>query len=317
MELWKTTSQIRTKARAWQMAALSFWICLAAGSLNLRADGPAPPGGGPDWLDAWSFWDTDAWHSDLDHAPRSFTNLSWSFLGNGGALTLDSTNQAWLNYNCNEANGTTNLSLGVGSVTLWFAGSWASTNQGGTGPGEWGRLIEVGSHTTNASYGFWSLYLDPSGTHIYLSSQTNDGWGDTYLTAPISFQTNDWHFLALTYTATNAALYIDGALATNGPPVAYLPNASVRSNGWWIGSASNGLSQAHGMFDDIATYNFPLSSSRIANTYYVGSLWYYGNPLNDANLSSGPSEPSVEWGFRAVTGSGRLTPIGTNIAGCT
>ena len=40
---------------------------------------------------------------------------------------------------------------------FWFAPYWAGTNEGGTGPGQWSRLIEVGSYTPDASYGWWSL----------------------------------------------------------------------------------------------------------------------------------------------------------------
>src|SRR5271163_1883184 len=52
-----------------------------------------------------------------------------------GSLIVDSTNAAWLQYNVCESDGTTNLTVNTGSVTLWFAPSWSSTNAGGSGPG--------------------------------------------------------------------------------------------------------------------------------------------------------------------------------------
>src|SRR5207249_2132677 len=109
-----------------------------------------------------------------------------------------------------------------------------------------------------------------------------------------SWTTNYWHFIALTYSSSNSLLYVDGELLTNGPPVTYLPGPSVTTNGFWIGSTSNGLAQAHGMFDDIVTYSYPLSAETVSRTYQVYAFSFYGNPLNSANLSSGPSEPSVE-----------------------
>jgi hypothetical protein len=68
------------------------------------------------------------------------------------------------------------------------------------------------------------------------------------------------------------------------------------------------------MFDDLATYNFPIGSDDIISTYVANWLWYYGNPLNGANISSGPSEPSVESVYRAVTGSGYLTALSNSVS---
>ena len=114
-------------------------------------------------LNSWSFTDTTNWLSDNGYPPVSFTNLSFS-TRDGPALVVDSPDPAWLQFNVVENDGTTNLMLDQGSLTLWFAPFWAGTNQGGDGPGEWSRLIEVGAYTTNASYGWWSLYTDPDGS---------------------------------------------------------------------------------------------------------------------------------------------------------
>src|SRR5436190_7830766 len=92
-------------------------LFIASTPLVLRADSPPPPGYWiPDWLDFWSFYDTNGWHSDLNYAPISFTNLNSSFLGNWQALGIDSPDPAWINYKINEDNGTTNLTLDFGSV---------------------------------------------------------------------------------------------------------------------------------------------------------------------------------------------------------
>jgi len=94
----------------------------------------APPGGntnGPTYipLDSWSFFKyTTNWISDYGYAPVSYTNLDFSYLGDGSSLVVDSTNQAWLQYNVVETNGMTNLTVDIGTVTFWFAPSWSSTN---------------------------------------------------------------------------------------------------------------------------------------------------------------------------------------------
>ena len=93
-------------------------------------------------LDSWSFNDHTNWTSDLGYAPVSFTNLNFAHLGNGASLVVDTNVPAWLQYNVYESDGTTNLTVDSGTVTFWFApSSWSSTNAGGTGPGEYGRLV--------------------------------------------------------------------------------------------------------------------------------------------------------------------------------
>jgi len=278
----------------------------------------------PDWptnISSWGFDDTNTWMSDLGYLPLSFTNISASGLGNGGSLLVDTNVPAWLQYNVFEKDGWTNLTVDQGAITLWFApSSWASTN-GGTGPGAWGRLIEVGEYTTNASYGWWSLFLDPGATNIYFAAQTNSGDGamSTYLSAPIAWNTNEWHFIALTYSATNSDLYLDGLLMTNGLPATIHPGLDVLTNGFYVGSDVTGTLQAHGLFDDIYTYNYPLDAGTVSNLYHWELPFYELIPWNTvpkANIQSGPSLPSTVPTFNAVTGSGILIALSTNTTGC-
>ena len=109
-----------------------------------------PPGGkfGPTNtpLMSWSFRDNTNWTDSGGYAPVSFTNLAYSYLGNGSSLVVDTNIPAWLQYNVFENDGTTNLTVDSGTVMFWFAANWNSTNDdaGGLGPQEYGRLFEVG-----------------------------------------------------------------------------------------------------------------------------------------------------------------------------
>ena len=58
-------------------AALGLFLTLP--TTPLHASGPAPG----NQLDSWSFYDTNAWTSDLGYAPVSWTNLAVSNLGDG------------------------------------------------------------------------------------------------------------------------------------------------------------------------------------------------------------------------------------------
>jgi hypothetical protein len=283
-----------------------------------------PPGGGgtnsgPTYipLDTWSFYDNTNWTSDSGFPPVSFTNLAYSDLGDGASLVVASTNQAWLQFNVVEAKGVTNLSVSAGTVMFWFApANWAGTNQGGTGPGEYGRLLEVGSYTPDSSYGLWSIYVDPAGANLYFSTQTNDLSSNltTYVTAPIAWTTNFFHFVVLTYSPTNTALYLDGGLVTNGPPLTIYPGPNVLANGFYIGSDSNGIYQAQGMFNSLATYNVPLDPGTIQQIFTEEYGWYIMSPWNTAmfKFTSGDSSPSTGPTPNVVTGQGNL--ILTNLS---
>jgi hypothetical protein len=295
----------------------------------LHAVGLLPGGGGtksgPTYtpLDSWSFNDTNNWTSDLGYAPVSFTNITASWFGDGTSLVLDSTNPAWLQYNVVENDGTTNLTVDQGSVAFWFAPAWAGTNEGGTGPGQWGRLIEVGAYTPDASFGWWSLYMDDVGANLYFTVQPGDGSTTTYLTATIAWTSNYWHFVTLTYSATNTALYLDGVLATNGMGITAWPRTNVLAGGFYIGSDSNGVIQAQGAFDDLYTYNVPLDTNTVRRMFNSLFPDYGLNPMNYLNpmymmagIGSAPSNPSSSTNYyQAISGQGSLQLVGST-SGC-
>lgn len=268
-------------------------------------------------LDSWSFQDNTNWTSDNGYAPVSFTNLNYSYLGNGSSLVVDTNLPAWLQYNVFENDGTTNLTVDSGTVMFWFApSSWSSTNAGGTGLGEYGRLFEVGSYTSDSSYGWWSIFVDDGGNNIYFAAQTNDLSSSitTYLSAPISWTTNYFHFVAVTYSPTNTALYLDGEFVTNGAPMTIYPGADVLANGFYIGGDSNGVLQAHGLFNTVETFNYPLSAADIQKNFNYGYTWYEISPWNTAmmNIVSAPSNPSSsQTYYDAITGQGGLQNVGS------
>ncbi len=302
------------KLRACVAALLGGW-CVWNGSVSGQ---DLPPGSPYDALSYWTFSDTNDWTSDLGSKPLSYSNLGVSELGDGTALVVDSTNAAWLAYPVIDGD-LTNLVIGApGSLAFWFAPSWSGTNSGGSGPGVWGRLIEAGTYTTNASIGWWSLYTDPAGCNLYFSAQTNNGTSAVYLSAPIAWTTNKWHLVILTYSPTNASLYLDGTLATNQVSgVTISPPASALTNGFSIGSSDNGSNQAYGMFDDLESYGYVLTAHTISNFFSGSGVQYWANPLNTANLASAPFDtPYPSPGFRAIMGTGyvHLVSFATNCA---
>ncbi len=299
-------------ARALVVAGFLFGAASAYGQ-------PLPPSGGgtnTNLLASWSFENTTNWDTDQGYAPVSFTNLNSFELGEGNAMVLDTNVPAWLQYYVYEpGNAATNLAVSSGSVTLWFAPDWASTSQGGTGPGEAGRLFEVGSYTPASSYGWWSLYVDALGNNLYFSTQTNNLSGNfcTFLTFPISWTSNYFHFVALNYSATNTALYLDGVLATNGSPLTVYPGTNVLAGGLFVGSDSNGVLQAHGMIAGVAACNCQLSAAAINAAFTLDEVFYL---LKEPPIPQAPSQPENTPTFQAITGPGYLLALRTNTAGC-
>ncbi len=233
-----------------------------------QSDPPAFPDTFP--LNVWYFDDSN-WFSDAGDPPLSQTNLNLVTTWDDNGLQVDSTDAAWLSYPFTNSDGWPNLYLDDGSLRFWFLPNWISTNiDGGTGPGVWGRLIDVGQWTSNASYGWWSLYFDPAGCNIYFSAQTNNGTETNYFYAPISWDNSTWHEIELTYSSSNTALYIDGALATNGPGVTVLPPPEALTNGFSIGSDfGTGMQQAHGQFDDLWTFSGAENQTNVIASEYT------------------------------------------------
>jgi hypothetical protein len=327
------TAKKRNGGSRWFTIALTRAL-VVAGFLFLANAGRAQffPGGGgggssgPSYtpLESWYFEDTNSWPNAYGFDPISFTNLSSTWLGNGQAVVVDSTDPAWLQYNVYEADGTTNLTVDSGSVMFWFAPNWASTNDPyypGSGSGVYGRLLEAGGYTPDSSYGWWSIYVDDVGANLYFSAQTNDTSSNCYtLSTPIDWTTNRFHFIALTYSSTNVSLYVDGALATNDPTgLTVWPSQDVLTNGFYLGSDSNGVLQAHGWFDDLRTYNVSVDSDTINRYFNNQKFPYWMNPANKGNDFNIPSGVTALVAFAPYTpvfsGPGNLIWV-TNASSC-
>ena len=247
----------------------------------------------------WTFNDTNTWVGEAGQLPLLTNNLvgipSWS----GNAVLVDSSSPALLAYNTVETNGQTNIDCQVGSVLFWFKPDWSSANMGGSGPGVLGRLIEMGNHNPDFAEGWWALYLSSDGTQLSFGTSAN-GIGMTNLTARISWYSNEWYQIALTYSPTGSALYVDGQLLANGTGVTHFPNAGELTNGFRIGSDGNGNNQARGAFDELETFGYPLAAANTA-TYSseIPDWWevkYFGRAGFDPG--SGPSGVNLWWEYQ-------------------
>ena len=148
----------RTRPRhRWRLLCCLLFLGLGLAALRKRSAREFPIRTSPVFLTSWSFTDTNYWVSDWGYSPLSFTNLSSSTLGNGPALVVDSSRPRLAAIQCGRERRDHQSYSGPGERYVLVCPFWAGTNEGGTGPGEWSRLIEVGAYTTNASYGWWSF----------------------------------------------------------------------------------------------------------------------------------------------------------------
>ncbi len=130
-----------------------------------------------------------------------------------------------------------------------------------------GRVFSYHSKRINPGGG-WALETDPAGTGLSFVSGSN-GFVMTYLTAPIGgWSSNTWHQIVLSYSSSATLLFIDGALAANGPGLFFEPDLATRlADGFTVGSDHNGSGEAGGVFDELATFNCPLNQAQVTSNY--------------------------------------------------
>ena len=256
-------------------------------------------------LGYWPFDDTNTWVGSAGQLPLLATNLagvpSWST----NAVRIDTNNIAILKYRDVETNGNANINLRNGTVRFWFKPDWSSVDQGGTGPQSDGRLIEMG--IKGSTNGWWAMVLGSSGTNLYFGTQTNaSGTLTTNLANAISWTSNIWHQVVLTYQTTNSSLYIDGLpIATNGLGVTNYPGLIARTAGFTIGSSASGTNQAKGAFDELETFNYPLDSGSIRSNYAVVASKIVTQPVSQTVVigtsvtfsvaTAGLGSPTYQW----------------------
>ena len=213
-------------------------------------------------LGYWSFNGTN-WLGEQGQQPLTASNVlhvpAWITDG----LKVDATNAAILRYRYLETNGTANINCRNGSVRFWFKPDWNSN----TNLGSEGSLIEIGAKgTASGTNGWWALYLDAYRTNLLFRTETN-GAGQTYFTNSVNWSKWDWTQIVLNYTPTNTALYTNGVLAATNIGVAYYPARDIRTNGFTIGSNRDGTNQARGLFEDLETFNYSLTTNEITANY--------------------------------------------------
>lgn len=181
----------------------------------------------------------------------------------GTGLKVPLSGTSLLTYRDVETNGSANINVQRGSVRFWIKPAW-STSAGG--PGSWARILEVGTYASN---GFWAIHFDPGGTAVFFYSESGLNQGSGFYSAIFSWAIGQWHQVAVTYSASQAKIYIDGVLQGSGAGVMAMPNAAVRALGFSIGTDRSGAQRTASTLDELETFNYELPAAEISQNYQL------------------------------------------------
>ncbi|MBN8247525.1 MAG: hypothetical protein J0L84_08785, partial [Verrucomicrobia bacterium] len=240
-------------------------------ALDWTTDGVSAPDGAP-WpasavpqlLGAWPFDDPSLLAGYRSDAPVVSSNLFLvpSPWGYGVRLSPDLPSSLRLGVRQVNTNG--DFSVRNGTVSLWLRPDWSPG--GPLAPSVATPLVEVGSPGA-ARTGWWAWLVNPGGHEVQFLGQAR-GQEVTWLRAPVAFRSNQWMHLALTWSPTNSALYVNGARVTQGAGVTHWPALAERSSGGWgLGGDVTGLRRLRADFDLLLTANHPLPAAGIAGQF--------------------------------------------------
>ena len=145
---------------------------------------------------------------------------------------------------------TTGLLSLTGSVAR-TAAFWTRLTD--TGPG---YFFSSGADVTGRGFG---AYQNSSGHLAFWGSGSGD------LTTSRTLHDGNWHFIALTYGASNLAVYVDGALVSQAPR-----SLNTSTGLLHFASKPGGLERLRCSLDQFALYSRALGSAEVAGLYAEG-----------------------------------------------
>jgi hypothetical protein len=250
MKILTHASSLRRAIPALLACAVVFtWLCGAPPALAK----PRPPG--PPWPEIGQIY-----HQGFDQPLYGPTNQ-----------VIDSSIwvESWSGYALNRqqgtvvtpwivpilaTNGTRLIDPARGALRLWYMPTWSSAATGqGAGPGNAARLLTLVSTNSSASAVWWSLEVAQDGNTLGLLCQNANG-AAVCLSAPISFQAGTWHCLAVGYTETNSAMFMDGQQVAAGDGLTAVPTEALPFTSLVIGSSLAGNEVAAGQIEEFSAF---------------------------------------------------------------
>lgn len=205
----------------------------------------------------------DPWLSETGAAPLYRIGVTTAPSFDGQALLITNS-AALLRYRDVETNGQANINCRRGAIRLMFKPHWTSANAGGSGPGNWARLVHVGQlKDTTPFIGAFTVVIDPKGDLLWIGAQ--DGSTNSFSYAGhVSLRSNQWYQVVVSYSPTFTRMWLDGksiASVAKGP--IFPPPPAARAKGLALGSDLNNAQQARGCIDEVETFNYPLGAADV------------------------------------------------------
>jgi hypothetical protein len=227
----------------------------------------------------------DPWLSETGAAPLYRIGVATAPSFDGQALLITNP-AALLRYRDVETNGQANINCRQGGIRLMFKPHWTSANAGGSGPGDWARLVHVGQlKSTTPFLGAFAVVFDPKGDLLWISTQ--DGTTNQFsYGGHVSLRSNQWYQIVVSYSPTLTRMWVDGksiASVANGPK--FPPPPEARAKGLAIGSDLNNAQQARGCIDEVETFNYPLGAVDV----------FMASAALSAEVQSAPPAITLRW----------------------
>jgi len=157
-----------------------------------------------------------------------------------------------------------NIKRNQGTVLFWLKPEWSSGAR---------VLLEMsGAPGFPSSWWLTAAPLTPAGAQFQLVAVDDTQIGSV-LTANASttFHFSGWHRIAVTYSRQSSAIYVDGSLVGSvGTGVRHYPR---KITSFYVGSSASSLLHAQGVFDELTTFNHPLTASEILSDYQSFASW--------------------------------------------
>lgn len=208
------------------------------------------------------------------------------------------------------------IDWGAVSVRFWYRPDWSSRGvDGGSGPGDWAKLLCVGDRERRPDEGWWELAISPDGTTIEFSCGANARNSYTKQGSPVRFQKGVWTEIILNVFPGRVSGFKGyEAWLQDTPSKLGVPSTGTSRSTVVIGSQANGKRGARGAMDEVNVFDAPLDRFEVLK---------FGRLLSTRATSKSPAL-DLKWRLppgptvdvqRAAGGSSNWNVLAKNVRG--
>jgi hypothetical protein len=236
-------------------------------------------------------WRLDGWPFDGDQGqPNRFLVNLPVIAGVSSNAVVSVTNQYCVEgyRHFEQTNGFANLNMRAGTVRFSFKPNWTSGASNSLSfVGRPPVFLSGAGRIWEYAKGCWELGMGNSTTSLVLRTKTNFTWTSDIWEVPVSFQSNTWYQIILTYGPNGVAMYTNGVRILNASTgVRYWPQTESPTAPYFTicGDQVDATDLANGAMDNFETYNYPMTLDQVQNADTdldgLPDAWERANGLN-------------------------------------